>query len=105
MKINFRNLLIMVLCLLLLETISGCSSGDKKKVSKKRQNHYEPIILTSDKDMIRIRYLDVNSNAQHEQALQLIIGHCGSSYIETTRMNETGYTTVEAECTHDTYSQ
>jgi hypothetical protein len=77
----------------------------QKKASKKRQNHYEPITLTSDEDTIRIKYFDVNSNAQHEQALQLIIDHCGDSYIETTRMNETGYTTVEAECTHDTYSQ
>jgi len=100
MKLNFRNLLIMFLSLLLLGILSGCWSRDKK-----RQNHYEPIILTSNEDMIRIRYLDVNSNAQHDQALQLIIDHCGGSYIETTRMNETGYTTVEAECTHDTNSQ
>jgi hypothetical protein len=105
MKLNFRNLLIMFLSLLLLGILSGCSSRDKKKASKKRQNHYEPITLTSDEDTIRIKYFDVNSNAQHEQALQLIIDHCGDSYIETTRMNETGYTTVEAECTHDTYSQ
>jgi len=90
----------MFLSLLLLGILSGCWSRDKK-----RQNHYEPIILTSNEDMIRIRYLDVNSNAQHDQALQLIIDHCGGSYIETTRMNETGYTTVEAECTHDTNSQ
>ena len=105
MKLNFRNLLIMFLSLLLLGIFSGCSSRDKKKTSKKRPNHYEPTILTSNEDMIRIKYLDVNSSAQHEQALQLIIDHCGSSYIETTRMNETGYTTIEAECTHDTYSQ
>ena len=104
MKLNLRNLLIMFLSLLLLGILSGCSR-DKKKGSKKRSNHYEPIILTSNEDMIRIKYLDVNSSAQPEQALQLIIDHCGSSYTETTRINETGYTTVEAECTHDTYSQ
>ena len=105
MTLNFRNLLIMFLSLLLLGILSGCSLRDKIKASKKRPNHYEPIILTSNEDMIRIKYLDVNSNAQPEQALQLIIDHCGSSYIETTRMNETGYTTVEAECTHGTNSQ
>ena len=104
MKLNFRNLLIMFLSLLLLGILSGCSR-DKKKASKKRQDHYEPTILTSNGDMIRIKYLDVNSNAQPEQALQLIIDHCGGSYIETTRMNESGYTTVEAECTHGTNSQ
>ena len=105
MKLNFRNLLIMFLSLLLLGIFSGCSSRDKKKASKKRPNHYEPTILASNEDMIRIKYLDVNSSAQPEQALQLIIDHCSGSYIETTRMNETGYTAVEAECTHDTYSQ
>jgi len=104
MKLNFRNLLIMFLSLLLLGILSGCSR-DKKKASKKRPNHYEPIILTSNEDMIRIKYLDVNANAQPEQALQLIIDHCGDSYIETTRMSESGYTTVEAECTHGTNSQ
>ena len=77
----------------------------QKKASKKRPNHYEPTILTSNEDMIRIKYLDVNSSAQPEQTLQLIIDHCGGPYIETIRMSETGYTTVEAECTHDTYSQ
>jgi len=104
MKLNFRNLFIMFLSLLLLGIFSGCSR-DKKKASKKRQNHYEPTILTSNEDMVRIKYLDVNSNAEQEQALQLINDHCGGSYNETTRMNENGYTTVEAECTHDTYSQ
>ena len=102
MKLNLRNLLIMFLSLLLLGIFSGCSLRDKIKKSKKTQNHYEPIILTSNEDMIRIKYLDVNSNAEQEQALQLINDHCGGSYIETTRMNENGYTTVEAECTHDT---
>ena len=105
MKLNFRNLLIMFLSLLLIGILSGCSSRDKKKVRKKRQNHYEPIILTSNQDMIQIKYLDVNSYAQHEQALQLISDHCGGSYVETTRMKETGYTTIEVECTRNTYSQ
>ena len=100
MKLNLRNLLIMFLSLLLLGILSGCSLRDKIMKSKKRQNQYEPIILTSDENMIRIKYLDVNSNAQNEQALQLIIDHCGGSYNETTRMNENGYTTVEAECDH-----
>jgi hypothetical protein len=99
MKLSFRNLLILFLCLLLVGIFSGCSWRDKKKSSKKRYNHYEPVVLTSSGDMIRIKYLDVNSNAQHDQALQLINDHCGGSYVETSRVNKTGYTTVEAECT------
>jgi hypothetical protein len=99
MKLTFRNLLIMILSLLLVGVFSGCSLWDKIKSSKKRRNHYEPIILTSSGDMIRIKYLDVNSNAQPDQALQLVFDHCDGSYIETNRVSETGYTTVEAECT------
>ena len=69
-----------------------------------RHNYYEPTILSSNPDMIQVKFLDVNSNAQHEQALQLIVDHCDGSYIETNRVSETGYTTVEAECIHDTDS-
>lgn len=101
MKLNVRNLLIIFLSLLLLGILSGCWSRDKKKTSNKRHNYYVPVILTSSEDMIRIKYLDVNSNAQQEQALQLIIDHCDGPYIETARMTEIGYTTIEAECTHD----
>ena len=99
MKLSFRNLLILFLCFLLLGIFSGCSWRDKKKSSKKRYNRYEPVVLASSEDMIQIRYLDVNSNAQPDQALQLIIDHCGGSYVETSRVNKTGYTTIEAECT------
>ena len=100
MTLTFRNLLIIFLSLVLVGLLSGCSLfGEKKKASKKRRNHYEPIILTSNAGMIRIKYLDVNSNAQPDQALQLVIDHCDGPYIETNRVSKTGYTTVEAECT------
>ena len=67
-----------------------------------RHNYYEPTILASNLDMIRVKYIDVNSYAQHEEALQLIRKHCGASYTETYRAKIKGYTIVEAECTHDT---
>ena len=54
--------------------------------------------------MIRVKYLDVNSNAQHEETLQLMSKHCGGSYIETYRANEDGYTIVEVKCTLDSDS-
>jgi len=69
-----------------------------------RHNYYEATILVSNQDMIRVKYLDVNSNAQHEEALQLMSKHCDGSYIETYRAKEDGYTIVEAECTLDTDS-
>ena len=68
------------------------------------KNHYEPIILTSNEDMIRIKYLSVGPNAEHGQVTQLISDHCDGAYIETSREELRGYDTVEAECTHDPVS-
>jgi len=68
------------------------------------KNHYEPVILMSDKDMIQIKYLSVGPNAEHEQVKQLMSDHCHGAYIETSRVELRGYTTVEAECTHGTES-
>jgi hypothetical protein len=69
-------------------------------------NHkaYEPQVLTSNKDMIRIKYLAVSPNAEHEKVMEMINDHCDGSYIELYRVTEIGYDTVEAECTHDTDS-
>jgi hypothetical protein len=64
------------------------------------KNHYEPVILYSTKGWIRIKYLSVGPNAEHEKVIQLIFEHCDGTYIETIRAELRGYTTVEAECTH-----
>ena len=68
------------------------------------KNYYEPEILTSNEDMIGIKYLSVGPNAEHEQVKQLMFDHCHGDYIETSRVELRGYTTVEAECTHATES-
>ena len=68
------------------------------------KNHYEPVILTSHEDMIRIKYLSIGSNAEHEQVKQLMSDHCHGAYIETSRVELRGYDTVEAECIHDPVS-
>ena len=68
------------------------------------KNHYEPVILASNENMIRIKYLSVGPNAEHEQVRQLMSDHCHGAYIETSRVELRGYDTVEAECTHDTVS-
>ena len=62
------------------------------------KNHYEPIILISNEDMIQIKYLSIGPNAEHEQVQQLMFGHCHGAYIETSRVEIRGYDTVEAEC-------
>ena len=68
------------------------------------KNHYEPIVLASNKDMIRIKYLSVGPNAEDEQVKRLIRDHCQGAYIETSRVELRGYDNVEAECAHDTDS-
>ena len=68
------------------------------------KNYYNPIVLASNKDMIRIKYLSVGPNAEHEQVKQLMFDHCHGAYIETSRVELRGYDTVEAECTHGTES-
>jgi hypothetical protein len=68
------------------------------------KNLYEPEILTSNEDMIRIKYLSVGPNAEHEQVKQLMFDHCHGAYIETSRVELRGRDTVEAECTHGTGS-
>jgi hypothetical protein len=76
----------------------------KAEAANDRQNYYEPIVLTSNEEMIQIKYLSVGPNAEHEQVLKLITNHCDGSYIEASRVELSGWTTVEAECTHDTDS-
>jgi hypothetical protein len=119
---NIRQILKLTISLVLYGLLSGCAivpeiivdfavaeglnpSGqlyaDPYETGK---NHYEPIILASNKDMIRIKYLSVGPNAEHEQVQQLMFDHCHGAYVETSREELRGYDTVEAECTHDPVS-
>jgi hypothetical protein len=61
-------------------------------------NHYEPVILESDKGMIRVQYLDVNEYAQPEQAMQLIEEHCHGAFVVTGREKEGSRTVISADC-------
>jgi hypothetical protein len=119
---GFQKLLTPFLCLVLLGILSGCSAlaevtiealsilpiggsdPDPPNSHRTGKNHYEPVILTSNEKMIRIKYLSVGPNAEHEQVTQLISDHCDGAYIETNRVELRGYTTVDAECTHGTES-
>jgi hypothetical protein len=62
------------------------------------------MILVSNENMVRVKYLSVGPNAEHEQVIQLIIKHCDGAYIETNRVELRGYTIVDAECTLGTES-
>jgi hypothetical protein len=95
----------LTISLVLVAMLSACVAGSPDNWrSEPTHNYYEPEILVSNPDLIRVKYLDVNSNAQHEQVKQMMSDHCGGSYIETYRANKDGYTIVEAECTLDSDS-
>ena len=116
MNPNIRQVLKLTISLVLLGLLSGCSIVDVVNVAmipppdegpyshRTGKNHYKPVILTSNEDMIRIKYLSVGPNAEHEQVKQLMSEHCHGAYIETSRVELRGYDTIEAECTHDTIS-
>jgi hypothetical protein len=92
-----------LLSLSLLATVTGIISGCAAvESSKTRQNYYEPEILTSRQDMIRLQYLGTGPHTRHEEVIQTMSDHCDGSYVETYRVHEIGYTTVEAECTGST---
>ena len=103
-----RQILKLTISLVLLGLLSGCVyiplPSPDQYARQSKTNHYDPIVLTSNEDMIRIKYLSVGPNAQHDEVLKLIADHCDDSYIETSREDVQGWVTVEAECTHGTDS-
>ena len=110
---NIRQILKLTISLVLYGLLSGCgvpfvpisfSDPDPPDSHRTGKNHYEPVILTSNEDMVRIKYLSVGPNAEHEQVKQLMFDHCHGAYIETSRVELRGYDTVEAECAHDPVS-
>jgi len=119
---NTRQILKLTISLVLYGLLSGCiglglegvffplddiareAKLDSPELYRTGKNHYEPVILASNEDMVRIKYLSVGPNAEHEQVKQLMFDHCHGAYIETSRVELRGYDTVEAECTHDAIS-
>lgn len=105
-------------CVALLGVLSGCSAGhvlntiilteeikrSEPESPRPVKNRYEPVILASNENSIKINYLSVGPNAEHEQVTQMISDHCDGSYTETNRVELKGYTTIDAECTHVTDS-
>lgn len=115
MNSDNHQVLKLIISLVLLGLLSGCILANvaadaayavSRATQKNRatQNSYEPIIMTSNENKIRIKYRSVGSKAEHEQVKQMMSDHCDGSYIETDRVQHIGYTHVEAECLHETNS-
>ena len=108
MNPNIRQILKLIISLVLYGLLSGCfflanvAADASYAVYSATQKNYEPIIMTSNENKIRIKYRSVGSKAEHEQVKQLMSEHCQGDYVETSRTELKGYDTVEAECTHDT---
>lgn len=118
---GFHKFSIPFLWLALLGALSGCQAvflpletlgNDLAKEARAHspnsigtgENQYEPVVLTSNENAIKIKYLNVGPYAQHEQVTKLIFKHCTGEYTDTNRVELRGYTTVDAECTHSTES-
>lgn len=111
MNSDNHQVLKLIISLVLLGLLSGCILANvaadaayavSRATQKNRatQNSYEPIIMTSNENKIRIKYRSVGSKAEHEQVKQLMSEHCNGAYVETSQTELKGYDTVEAECTH-----
>ena len=111
MNPNIRQVLKLTISLVLYGLLSGCAAlvGIAADLSygvhtatqdRTGKNYYEPIIITSNENKIKIKYFSAGTNAVHEQAKQLMSEHCNGAYVETSRTELGGYDTVEAECTH-----
>ena len=87
-------------CFFPLEDFADDARKDSPEYYRTGKNHYKPVILTSSESVIRIKYLSLGPNAEHEQVTQLISDHCDGAYTETNRVELRGYTIVDAECTH-----
>jgi len=113
---NIRQILKLTISLVLYGLLSGCIIQEAVEIAmipppdagpyshRTGKNYYEPVILSSNEDMIIIKYLSVGPNAEHEQVKQLMSEHCHGAYIETNRVELRDLTTVDAECAHGTES-
>jgi hypothetical protein len=122
MALGFHKSPTPFLCLVLLGVLSGCAGlgggsalegvffplddlvqeakRDSPEYYRTGKNHYRPVVLAHNENTIRVKYLSVGPNAEHELVTQLIFDHCDGTYIETNRVELRGYTIVDAECTH-----
>lgn len=114
----FCRLTAPILCISLLGVLSGCGSTlaivaasavpygvplpSDPEPWRTGKNYYEPVVLASNENNIKIKYLSVGPNAEHEQVKQLMSEHCRGAYVETSRVELRGYDTVAAECTRGT---
>ena len=97
----------------LMFILSGCLAADLAllavtvvpfPISVSVRGEYEPMppkVIASTDDSITVKYRSVGPDVQHDEAMQLIIDHCDGSFVETNRVNMSGWLTVEAECTDD----
>jgi hypothetical protein len=55
-------------------------------------------ILCAAEDSIGLKYWRDESNTQHDEAMQIVLKHCGGEYVETKRVDSTKSSTVYFMC-------
>lgn len=103
MTSTFKNLLVLLLCILLMGLLSGCELIPAA-IYYRNEPPIAPMVKASTEDSITVKYRGVGPDVKHDEVKQMIIDHCGGPYIETHRKKLSGWITIEAECAHRTDS-
>ncbi|MFC1688504.1 hypothetical protein ACFL07_02445 [Pseudomonadota bacterium] len=101
----------LTISLVLLGLLSGCFAANAALLAVSvvpvpvgDRAEYEPLppkVVSLTDDTITVKYRSVGPDVQHDEAMQLVIDHCEGPYIETSRVNMSGWLTVEAKCSQE----
>jgi hypothetical protein len=101
---NIRQILKLTTSLVLCGLLSGCFAADvallilSLPVPGNGDTSSLPDALCTTEDSIGVKYLTVEPNVQHDEAMQVITEHCGGGYVETKRVEYADSRIVYATC-------
>ena len=102
---NIRQIMKLTISLVLLGLLSGCGAiggaalaGVMMGGSFGSPRPQPTKILCTAEDSMGLRYWREEPNTQHDEAMQIVLEHCGGEYVETKRVNTTSYSTVYTMC-------
>ena len=103
---TIRQILKLTISLVLLGLLSGCGALGGAALTgvlmggsmAPNRPPSPPKILCTAEDSIGLRYWTVEANTQHDEAMQIVLDHCGGAYVETRRVSSAMYSTVFIMC-------
>lgn len=100
-----RQIMKLTISLVLLGLLSGCGAlggaalaGALMGGSFGSPKPQPTKILCTAEDSIGLRYWTVEPNPQHDEAMQIVLEHCGGEYVVTRRVSSATYSTVYTMC-------